>query len=173
MRPGVRKQAVETVLRRLGLQLDLKRVIVCRAHVAEERDGVVGAIGWHVRRATGKATECVVSDGTARRWASCVQVIARHQNVRTAGTGIAFGQYKVADQLGLNVDVELLHPAKLEIRGLGIKRTAKRASGRRRSDGLKSAGKTEACGRLAQHSGAVRGCKGAAGGGEGVGFAKK
>ena len=40
-----------------------------------------------------------------------VEVITGHQDVRTARSGIAGGQYKVADQLALDVHVPLLNSA--------------------------------------------------------------
>src|ERR1700733_1093416 len=173
MRVGVGKESVEAVLRCLGLCLDLKRVIACVAHIAEQQNGVERAIGWHVRRTIGKATERITCYPAARRRTSSVEVIPGYQDVRAAGTGIAGGQYKVADQLALDVHIPLLDPAQLEVCRLGIERARKCARGRRRRNGLKSAGKTKAGGRLSEHGGAVRGGKGAAGGGEGIGFAQE
>src|ERR1700733_25189 len=173
MRVGVGKQSVEAVLRCLGLCLDLKRVIVCLAYIAEQRNHLEWCERRYIRRATGKATERIGSDGAACIRTSGVEVITGHQDVRTARSGIARGQYKVADQLALDIHVPLLDAAQLEVRRLGIERARKCADGRRRSNGLKSAGETKAGGCLPEHGSAVRSRKGATCGGEGIGFAQE
>src|SRR5271154_2757955 len=111
MRVGVSKQSVETVLRCLRLCLDLKRVIVCLAYIAEQRNDLESVVGRYVWHAVGKATERVVSDRAASIRTSGVEVIPSHQDVRATGTGIASGQHKVADQLALDVHVKLLDAA--------------------------------------------------------------
>ena len=77
-------------------------------------------------------------------WTSGVEVITGHQDMRAARPRIAGGQYNVADQLALDVHVPLLNSAQLEVRRLGIERSRKCSGGRRRWNGLKSAGETEA-----------------------------
>src|SRR5580704_13773424 len=99
MRVGVSKQSVEAVLRCFGLCLDLKRVIVCLAYIAEQRNDLERVIRRHIRRAIGVATDRVVSYRATRSRTCGVEVITGHQDVGAAGTGIAGGQYKIADQL--------------------------------------------------------------------------
>src|ERR1700735_2863565 len=173
MRIRISQQSVETVLRCLGLCLDLKRVIVCLAYIAEQRNGLEWGKRRYVWRAVGKTPQRVVGYRTARGRTVGVEVITGHQDVRATGTRVACGQHKVADQLALDVHVPLLDSAQPEVCRLGIERARKCAECGRRRKSLKSAGETKAGGLLSEHFGAVRGRKGATRGAEGIGFPKE
>src|SRR5271168_3436423 len=161
MRVGVSDQSVEAVPWRLGLGLDLQRVIGCPANIAEKRNGVESAIWRHVRRSAGQAAERVARHRAASRWTVGVEVIAGHQDVRAARTGITGGEHHVAGQLVFDVHVPLLDPPYLEVRGLGIERAGKCADRGRRRNGLKSAGEADGGGSSSKYGRAVGGREGA------------
>ena len=59
---GVGDEGIEAMFLRLRLGFDLQRVVVCFADIAEERDGVEGAVGRNVRRPSGQTAERVAED---------------------------------------------------------------------------------------------------------------
>src|ERR1700682_1591816 len=129
----ITQKNVEPVPGTLGLRLDLKRIVSSRTSVGEVRD-IVKLVGRCLWKST---AQVIVGVGKARRRRPDVHVQPVHQDVGAARSRIPRSQHDVARQLMLDVQVELLNHALLEVEILRLdsaKETGDVRRSRRRKD---------------------------------------
>ena len=102
--------------RALSLGFDLQRIVVRPAGIVNIIDGgkLESGIGHTERRSIRTASQGV-SGGSAGAGRVHIDIISELQNVGTARARITHGQYNLAGQLLLDIDVELLNSALLEV----------------------------------------------------------
>src|ERR1700690_1864515 len=125
---GITQKHVKPVPGSLGLSFDLKRIIAGRTSVGEVGD-IVELVGCRAGKSAAQVVTRVVKQvrGTSERREAClgrpnVHVQAIYQNVGATRSRISGGEHDVAWQLMLDVQVELLNHALLEVEILRLDR---------------------------------------------------